>query len=95
MSPLPLQIIARKPGKQYDEMKYHAMLHRYRDHGEWFRLEEKDLVLCLLEAFGQAMPAETRDRIIRETEEKCGCSFATWNPTQTHSPSHARPQLNG
>jgi hypothetical protein len=51
MSPIPLRIIAERPGGRADELALHVALRQYRQHGEWFQLPE-DAVFWALEQFG-------------------------------------------
>jgi hypothetical protein len=50
-SPLPLRIVGDIPGTMRDERSMHAMLARFREHGEWFRLPE-DVLWQVLRWFG-------------------------------------------
>lgn len=50
MSPRKLNLIARLRGTQRNEDELHGMLKKYRQHGEWFRLEG-DVVTAWMVAF--------------------------------------------
>lgn len=56
-SPVPIRILASKPGTMCDEKKLHASLREYRSHREWYVLPEP-VVWQVLQFFGVGIPLE-------------------------------------
>lgn len=50
-SPVPLQLLATRPGDRQQEWFYHQIFHRHRLHGEWF--EPADPILDEIEAINR------------------------------------------